>query len=340
MYHHIIAKTASIFLASRQFAATFVEAGLVEAGALSDPSKLRFQAVFMMGAGGSGKGFVSQRYLKYMPGGPSSEPKSPTDRGLSELKFDKIVESMRSKGFNIEVVEGGSGAKIPFRLYTYDHKGGQRVVPPSEWDSLPPNIAKSVEGLSELIFSTPKNELPSYWRQADPDTFKAEIPGYDPKNPGYVHEMSSEMSKAYVEAVFESGDPVIIDGTGQNPKKMADLMKKAKASGYRVSLVYVLVPLTVNQIRNAVRARNVDPDQITRQWKDIGSSFDQIRTLADKAKVVINRNDDRDIEAYKKHKDQINSFIRSKTGFDSLYAYIAKVQPSDLHDWGRLLSEQ
>lgn len=42
---------------------------LLTAGALTDVSKLRYQAVFLMGAGGSGKSYVGQRWMKYMPGG-------------------------------------------------------------------------------------------------------------------------------------------------------------------------------------------------------------------------------------------------------------------------------
>jgi len=111
-------------------------------------------------------------------------------------------------------------------LYTYDQSGKQSLVPPDQWGTrLPPAIYKEVAGLEKLVFSTPKYELPSYWRQVNPDIYKEEIAGYLEKEPGYVHEMSSDMSKAYFEAAVETGDPLFVDGTGANYRKMAMKLK-------------------------------------------------------------------------------------------------------------------
>ena len=314
------------------------------ASPLTDASHLRKQIVFLMGAGGSGKGYVAYRWLKYMPGsggGGASRSdveqsegttKSPNERALSNLNFQKAVEYLRTKGFDIEVAgDQASAARIPFRLFSYDDRGGTKAIPQSEWKhALPPEVLSRVEGLSELIFSAPKNEIPSFWRQVNPDIFKEEIPGYLPTQPGYVHEMSSEMGKAYLEAALETGDPIFVDQTGANARKVEEQIRTAQAYGYRVSLVLVWVPLTVNQIRNATRSRNVDPDEVTRQWKLISANFARLRGSADKSTVVDNRNDSRDEALYNAKKDHVNRFVSRNTVYQNLYALVEDNAPKEL----------
>lgn len=336
----LAATVAAAFTHRMRWASIFVEAGLVDAGALSSPSKLRYQAIFLMGAGGSGKGFVADRWLKYMPGSPGAakQPLSDAERSLSNINFSKIVERLRSRGYSIEVSDDGSKAKIPFKLYTYDHEGQQTPLEAARWKSdLPADIFRDVAGLSSLVFSTPKHELPSYWRQVNPDIFKEELPGFKQTSPGYVHEMSSDMAKAYFSAAVATGDPLFVDGTGSNASKMLQQMQEAKDAGYRVSLVLVLVPLTVNQIRNATRPRNVSPREVTRQWKIIAKNFGTLRGAADKSKVVINRNDAVDSAIFQKERAKINNFIERETGHPDLYSYIEAVQPNELTEWGKLL---
>ena len=329
-------------------ASVLVQAGLVSAGALTDVSKLRYQAVFLMGAGGSGKGFVGQRWMKYMPGGGGLPPEqlkermkehlTEAERGLSNLNYEKAVNTLKTKGFRVETAPGGGSAKIPFRLYTYDQNGRERLVDPSEYEAvLPKAILQDVKDLKEVIFGTPVHELPSYWRQVNPDLYKEELKGYLEKEPGYVHEMSSEMSKAYFEAILESGDPLFVDGTGANPKKMTEQINAAKSAGYKTSVVLVLVPLTVNQIRNALRSRNVDPNIIKNQWNQINDSFAKVRSVADRAKVVINRNDPADVAAFKKNADKINDFIARKTNYATLYDYVQHEIPGEFAEWGPIL---
>lgn len=311
------------------------------AGPLTDVSKLRYQAVFMMGAGGSGKGFVANAWLKYAPKskGEGEAGSGSEDRKLTDLKFEKAVERLERKGIRVQITDTGS-LKIPFRLYSYDHKGREHEIAPADWDKeLPPTIYQDVKGMKELVFNTPKHELPSYWRQINPDLFKEEIPGYQAKEPGYVHEMSSEMSKAYFEAAIETGDPLFVDGTGSSASKMSAQMQLARSYGYGISLVLVSVPLTVNQIRNATRERKVSPFEIVRQWNLIQSNYVKIRSQADVAKVISNRNDAFDIAAFRKNQDEINAFILKSTQgeYPNLYSFIKAMAPGDLKDWGAIL---
>ncbi len=307
------------------------------AGPLRNVAHLRHQAVFMMGAGGSGKGFVSKTWLKYGPKGDAGSLSE--DRLLTDLKFEKAQKRLESKGIFVEILPSGN-LRIPFRLYSYDHKGREQEIPPENWGKdLPPGIYRDVKEMKDLVFSSPKHELPSYWRQVNPDLYKEEIPGYREEEPGYVHEMSSEMSKAYFEAALETGDPLFVDGTGSSFSKMASQMQQARNYGYSISLVFVSVPMTVNQIRNATRARKVNPLEVARQWGLIQSNYVKLRPLADVSKVIVNRNDNADIQNFRDKQDEINLFIRKSTRgeFQDLYSLIQAVAPKELRDWGQIL---
>lgn len=320
------------------------------AAPLEDVSKLRFQAVFLMGAGGSGKGFVGRKWLKYMPGAPSTgfegnpeklkNEMSESERGQTNLDFNKVVTDLKSKGIEISPIAGGKSGEIPFKVYDYDDKGAKREIPPDEWeDSLPPKVYRQIEGLKSVVFKAPIHEIPSFWRQVNPDLYKKELAGYLDDMPGYVHEMSSEMARTYFEAALETGDPLFIDGTGSNLKKMVGQINQAKKAGYRTSVIFVSVPLTVNQIRNATRSRNVKPGIVTRQWELIQGNFVSLRSTADKAKVVINRNDEKDTQTYKSNVSKVEGFIKKFSDFDSLYDLVKKESPSELSDWGKMLQE-
>lgn len=320
------------------------------AGPLRDVTHLRHQAVFMMGAAGSGKTFVAHQWLKYMPGqggGGASrdiwkdekllEETAKLERGWSNLNFEKAKDSLARKGIHIEPVKGG-GAKIPFRLYTYDDRGAEQLVDPEDWAAqLPPAIYEEVQGLTDVIFNSPKHELPSFWRQVNPDVYKEELAGYLAEQPGYVHEMSSEMSKAYFEAAVETGDPLIVDGTGANLKKMAAQIALAKSYNYRVTLVFVWVPLTINQIRNATRARKVKASIVTQQWHKIEKNFNALRGQVDKAKFMENTFDSGDKKRWDKHRDFINDFIRKSYNgqFQGLKDLVAAEAPSELSRYGK-----
>lgn len=324
------------------------------AAPLEDVSKLRWQAVFLMGAGGSGKGFVGRKWMKYMPGAPSTgldfnDPKhkdllkkelSEAERGQTNLDFNKALAALKGQGIEIKPVVGGRAGEIPFKVYDYDEKGAAREIPEKEWaDTLPASVYRQVQGLKSVVFKAPVHEVPSFWRQVNPDLYKEELAGYLEKAPGYVHEMSSAMAKSYFEAALETGDPLFVDGTGSNLAKMAAQIEKAKKAGYKTSVVFVSVPLTVNQIRNATRSRNVGADIVTNQWRKIRDNFVELRSVADKAKVVINRNDKVDVVKYVNSTAKVENHVRKTSKYDSLYDLIKKESSSEISDWGKMLKE-
>jgi len=322
---------------------------------LEDISKLRYQAVFLMGAGGSGKGFAGRKWMKYMPGGGGqgidfTDPKqkhleeqklTEQERGQTNLNWEKAKRDLAAQGVRITPLVGSKpGVKIPFNLYVYDAEGSESLIDPKKWETeLPSAVYSQVMGLKEVLFSAPVHEVPSYWRQVNPDLYKEELAGYSEEQPGYVHEMSSTMAKAYFSAILESGDPLFVDGTGANAKKVFNQMTEAKAAGYKTSLIFVSVPLTVNQIRNATRPRNVSPNIATQQWGKISDNYTALRGSADKAKVIINRADSSDTAKYKARREEIESFIQRTTSYNSLYGLIKKHAPNELKDWGKLLQQ-
>ena len=118
------------------------------------------------------------------------------ERSLSNLDWESAISSFKSKypQFEFEATPGGD-ASTPFRLYEYNDKGKEVLIPPQLWkEKLPPEIYAEVKDMRDVIFDAPVHEVPSYWRQVNPDLYKEELAGYLEEQPGYVHEMSSEMS--------------------------------------------------------------------------------------------------------------------------------------------------
>lgn len=349
-------KTAGI-LAPR-VASRFMYSRMVEGAALTDVSEMRYQAVFLMGTGGSGKSYASHRWMKYMPGGGAEgytnrkvwdekikEKMTEQERSLTNLRFDSSLAKLEELGFRVDLVDSQT-AKIPFRLYTYTDDNKEVLVDPQEYKNLPPEVIASlkevrpdIENITEVIFGTPVHELPTYWRQVNPDLYKEELSGYLKDKPGYVHEMSSEMSKAYFEGILGTGDPLMVDGTGANLRKMTAWIQKAQSAGYKVSVVYIYVPLTISMIRNATRDRNVDVISLIEQFVNISKNYVKLRTLADKAHFIDNRNDPADIKKYKERSEWVNQFVETSSGgkYQSLYDLIQKVAPNELGDYGWLL---
>lgn len=303
------------------------------AGPLTDVSHLRGQAVFMMGAPGSGKGFVSKRlYLKYMPGGGVGgtleedmfkRELTEKERGLSNINFEEAKSRIKNYGFEIRYNEGGDSATLPFHIHDLETED---FIPKSRWEEeVDPIVLREIRGLEEVVFSTPKHELPTYWRVVDPDMYKEELSGYMETKPGYVHEMSSEMSKAYFEAAVETGDPLIVDGTGAKAKKYIDQMVYVASKGYKITIVWVYVPLVANLIRNATRTRVVNSNTVTYMWGKMPETWSKVQSIVQKKKIF-NTFDPSlsgdDAKRYLAKKDIVDGYIQEHTGYPDLLTYL------------------
>lgn len=327
------------------------------AGPLKDVSHLRHQAVFFMGPAGSGKSFVAEgKYLKHMPGGDPEGFKKVDERNeafkreldeaqrsLSNVKFERAVKNLRNRNFDIELVDPRR-AKIPFRLYDYSEDSRGKLIPRKEWETtlnkIDRKLYREVKGLENVIFKAPVHELPSYWRQVNPDVYKEELAGYRAEKPGLVHEMSSKMEKAYFQAALDTGDPVIVDGTGSNLDKMKSRFNDAKKAGYNISLVYVAVPLFISLMRNATRSRKVDPNIVLQQWHEVSSNFMKLRSKADKSAIVVNTSREYDIDTYVGHIDSVNDFMMENTEKNlTLYEFLKQNAPDEAKKMDSLVED-
>ena len=336
------------------------------AAPLRSQKDLRYQAIFSIGAPGSGKSFVLNKWLKWAPGASGApeamspettraleegqdlskfSPKtqqevqrlkslSTEDFGLSPLDLRKIKSQL--KQYSIEVMfDQDHKAYMPFKLVdtiTEDE------IPRSQWEKHP-LIGPMYDKLKDIgildvqqLVQRGSSEVPSYFSQINPDAVKPGIPGFDPKNPGLVHTLSSSISKAAFLARVETGDPIIVDGTGASFDKVANFMKLCRQKGYKVTLVWARVPLIVNHIRNATRHRSLPPALVTSQYRKIEDNFPKFKQIADRSVVVNNRSekinergqlelDAFDIAQYQKHRTRVDALYQ-RMGFDSFYDYV------------------
>lgn len=119
---------------------------------------------------------------------------------------------------------------------------------------------------------------------------------------------------------METGDPVIIDGTGRKLNKMYRQIEMAKEHGYTTTVLYVYTPLTISQLRNADRDRQVPPDIVTSMYEDIKNNYPKVRDKADRGQFVDNvsdKNEDGisfDSGIWERSKDRVNAFFLEWTG--------------------------
>jgi len=153
-----------------------------------------------------------------------------------------------------------------------------------------------------------------------------------------VHQMSSEMARTYFQAILDSGDPLFVDGTGRSYHKIASQIEAAKKAGYKVSLVLVVVPLTVNLIRNAVRARKVSADKIIGMWKQVTDNFPKLRGDVDRSKVVINRNDSADVKSYVAQRAEVDAQVSAPfPQYNGLQDVVRHYASNEYKEWGKKL---
>jgi len=124
----------------------------------------------------------------------------------------------------------------------------------------------------------------------DPDEIKQAHPEYDSENPGKLHDLSKQISDAQYKQIVTSGtgDPVIVDGTGRDPRSIISKAQVARAEGYRIFLIYAWVPVEVSLFRNRNRPRFVPEDLILEQSKSIVKSFGVLKGIVDKYTVIPN----------------------------------------------------
>jgi predicted kinase len=129
---------------------------------------------------------------------------------------------------------------------------------------------------------------PATFTTIDPDEEKRLIPGYNPKEPWLVHEMSKVMADAKEAEAYQNSRSLIIDGTGTHVSHMAAKMARYRLAGYDVQLVYVKVLKSTAIQRNASRERVVPVEIIEEKHREIEFAWTTLATLADVATIIDN----------------------------------------------------
>ena len=126
------------------------------------------------------------------------------------------------------------------------------------------------------------------WTVVDCDAWKARHPDYDPKNPGVVHEWSSNMAEAEFYSRMERRESFIMDGTLTNVEKSVVKINEAKALGYNVVICFVKVALATALQRNANRERVVPESIVCEKFALIGTCVDILSRYADEVRTIEN----------------------------------------------------
>lgn len=122
----------------------------------------------------------------------------------------------------------------------------------------------------------------------DSDAMKKRHPEYDPQHPERVHEWSLAEQIQEFHRVLPTGEPIVYDGTGWDPRPVMARIQEARAAGYRIFLVYVYVPVEVSLFRNRNRGRFVPEAVILDKSDKVQKSFGVLKRVVDKFNVVQN----------------------------------------------------
>ena len=196
--------------------------------------------------------------------------------------------------------KGGSGAS---HLIS-DGRGGVRFSP--ERAALHEKI------IQERLAGIPKSDNPKFvmlgggpasgkstsgvdkWEdphvKIDVDSIKAQLPEYDPKNPGFVHEESSYIGKEVMARAFAGNQNILLDGTGNNSvEAVAGKIDTAKAYGYSVEGRYLTVPTDQAVRQDAARARSVGEEKVNEIHSAVSRVFPGIATKFDTVNLYDSR---------------------------------------------------
>lgn len=126
-------------------------------------------------------------------------------------------------------------------------------------------------------------------KMIDCDSIKESHADYDASQPQTLHSWSKVVAQNQFEATLALGlQNVVYDTTGTNAPRMSRLMMKTARMGFKVSLVFVTVPLSVSIERNANRPRVVPREVIMAKSEQVTAVFHQIKHMAHSVQVIDN----------------------------------------------------
>lgn len=136
--------------------------------------------------------------------------------------------------------------------------------------------------------STVRNRMYPEFSFVDCDELKKSIPGYDPKNPGAVHEESKKLERKILSDKINNGESFVYDTTASNIEKIIKMVIDAQSLGYEVEVCYVKVKLSTAIYRNANRERVVPESIIREKYSVMSTAIDIFSGYVDKLTIVNN----------------------------------------------------
>jgi hypothetical protein len=214
----------------------------------------RPHAIFLLGGAGSGKGAVLSLYTGRV--NKHGEETEPAHAGFSR---ERVIDPDELKRTN--------------PIYDAKSPGGPRTS--AELAKLP---AAKIKALNDYIEQSSGGK----WKNADdfagdvithPDASKGE----GVYGGGIVHELSSHYAKKKLKDFIASPHKgsFVFDSIGS--KKHAMAARDALRNGYRVTFHHVSTPMEIAQMRNAKRARTVDPGTLAGTHRKLHEALPMLR---------------------------------------------------------------
>lgn len=198
-----------------------------------DPYILK--CIFLAGGGGSGKGFISELMFG------TTKDMATTSFGIKSLNSDNAITALTG---NLDTqATRGVDAMLPTGEPMYGPRGINRYPvakdPDAPWKGgIGPIAPRPHYKMTQDFFSSPA--------------------GID------VRKRAKDLNVARGKGFVRGRLGLIIDGTADDPAKIARLKRDYESLGYDCSMVFVNTSLEVALKRNAARARNV-PDAVMRE---------------------------------------------------------------------------
>ena len=213
--------------------------------------------------------------------------------GINEAKMVTFGGANSRTGELITVI-GGPGTGKSFAI--------KRIVAA---DFTLINSDKILQMFADVRMFHKKNMIGKFQRARFDDVGKIDLK--DPEVTRDFYNLLRGTAKGVMNKIlraFSTRDPkdlpnLLIDTTGQNVKKLVDIVKYGKEVGYRTTLVYVFVDKKVAWDRNVARSRSVPLDQFDKMheiipavYKSTMKMFDRVWSVESETDLVWSKDKD------------------------------------------------
>jgi len=219
---------------------------------------------------------------------------------LKDLLMENIDEGIRDPGILKCVFSaGGPGS------------GKSRVV--SDIFGIAKNLTLSSTGLklvnSDITFEKllTKNDIDSDLTKLPPDEFK-KITSTEPDS---LRSKAKATQQSLLSQYIKGRLGIIIDGTGEDFKKIKDKKELFEGLGYDCMMVFVNTSLESALQRNAKRKRKIPEDIVKQLWQNAQNNIGKYQALFGKNFVIVDNSGD--FHIHTSVKKAVNAFLAEPT---------------------------